>query len=112
MIAAGSVALDGLRGRFAGSSFTLGQPIAAVVAVLALLAPVLAAVWFGAGLTSVVRKAPASSVPAFVAADSESAQAPRTLVIDDDTAGRVRYSLLTGPGPQLGDAETGPPVEA
>lgn len=112
MIAAGSVALDGLRGRFAGSNFTLGQPVAAVVAIVALLAPVLAAVWFGVGLTSVVRKAPASSVPAFVAADSESAQAPRTLVIDDDTAGRVRYSLLTGPGPQLGDAETGPPVEA
>jgi GT2 family glycosyltransferase len=112
MIAAGAVALDGLRARLAGSSFTLGQPLAAVVAAFALLAPVLAAGWFAVGLTFVVRKAPATSVPAFVAADSESAQAPRTLVIDDDTAGRVRYSLLTGPGPQLGDAETGPPVSA
>jgi len=48
-------------------------------------------------------------VPAFVAADSESAQAPRSLVIDDDAGGRVRYSLLNGPGPLLGDAETSPP---
>ena len=58
----------------------------------------------------VVRKAPESSVPAFVAADSESAQAPRTLVIDDDSTGRVVYTLLNGPGARLGDAETVPPA--
>jgi hypothetical protein len=110
MIAAGSVALDGLRARLAGSSFTFGQPLAAAVAVVALLAPLLTALWFGGGLDFALRKAPPSSVPAFVAADSESSQAPRTLVLDDDNAGRVRYSLLTGPGLQLGDAETGPPV--
>jgi hypothetical protein len=110
MIAATAVAVDGLRGRLGGSSFNFGQPIAAIVGVLALLAPVLSAAWFAGGLDMVVRRAPESSVPAFVAADSESPQAPRTLVIDDDAAGRVRYALLNGPGPQLGDAETGPPA--
>ena len=110
MIAAAAVAIDGLRERMAGRSFSIGQPIAIVVAVAALLAPVLSAAWFGAGLRLDVRRAPATSVPAFVAADSDSAQAPRTLVIDDDVAGRVSYALLNGPGPELGDAETGPPA--
>ncbi len=111
-IAMAAVAIEGLRARLAGSSFTLGQPLALVVAVVALLAPVLSAVWFGFAVDGVVRKAPASAVPAFVAADAESPQAPRTLVIADDSAGRVRYSLLNGAGPILGDAETGPPAAA
>ena len=112
LIAMAAVAVEGLRARLAGSSFTLGQPLALLVAIVALLAPVLSAVWFGSGPDTVVRKAPAAAVPAFVAADAESAQAPRTLVIDDDSAGRVRYSLLNGAGPTLGDAETGPPAAA
>lgn len=112
LIVMAALAADGLRSRFAGSSFTLGQPIAFAVAIVALLAPVLTAAWFAVGLDSVVVKAPASSVPAFVAADSESPQAPRTLMIDDDRAGRVQYTLLNGPGPILGDAETGPPASA
>jgi GT2 family glycosyltransferase len=112
MIAAAAVAVDGLRARFAGSSFSFGQPLAGAVAVLALLAPVLTAGWFVVGLNLTIHRAPASQVPAFVAADSESAQAPRTLVISDDSAGRLSYSLLNGPTLELGDAETGPPVEA
>ena len=111
MIVAATVAIDGLRERLAGSSFTFGQPLAAVVAVLALLAPLVTAGYFVAGLEQAVIKGPLSQVPAFVAADSESAQAPRSLVIDDDAGGRVRYSLLTGPGPTLGDAETSPPQD-
>ncbi len=112
LIAMAAVAADGLRTRFIGSSFTLGQPLALGVAALALLAPVLSAALFAIGLDSVVRKAPASSVPAFVAADAEGAQAPRTLLLADDRAGRVKYSLLNGAGPALGDAETGPPASA
>lgn len=110
MIAAAAVAIDGLRERMAGRSFTLGQPIAIIVAAAALLAPILSAGWFSAGLRLDIRKAPATSVPAFVAADADSPQAPRTLVIDADSAGRVTYALLNGPGPELGDAETGPPA--
>ena len=108
LIALAAVAADGLRDRFIGTNFTLGQPLALLVAFAALLAPVLSAGWFGVGLTSFVKKEPASPLPAFVAADSESAQAPRTLVLATDVAGRVRYSLLNGTGPLLGDAEVGP----
>ncbi|MCX6433399.1 MAG: hypothetical protein NTX29_11620 [Actinobacteria bacterium] len=112
LITMAAVAVDGLRSRLGGSSFTLGQPLALVVAIVALLAPILSAAWFSMGMASVVVKLPASAVPAFVAADAEGAQAPRTLMLTDDEAGRVRYSLLNGPGPELGDAETGPPASA
>ncbi|MHB1211378.1 MAG: glycosyltransferase [Candidatus Nanopelagicales bacterium] len=112
MIAAAAVGFDGLRDRFIGRSFSLGQPIALAAAVVALLAPVLSAGWYLAGLPSDLRRAPASAVPAFVGADSQTPQAPRTLVIEGDVAGRVTYSLLNGPGPRLGDAETGPPASA
>jgi GT2 family glycosyltransferase len=110
LVVMAAVAADGLRERFAGSSFTLGQPLAAVLAVLAILAPALTAVAFGAGLPSVVRKESPVAVPAFVAADAEGPQAPRTLMLDDDRAGRVAYTLINGAGPMLGDAETGPPA--
>lgn len=112
LIAMAAVAVDGLRARLAGSSFTLGQPLALVVAVLALLAPVLTAGMYVTGVPFVVRKDPATAVPAFVAADSESPQAPRTLLLDSDRAGRITYTLLNGPGLVLGDAETGPPASS
>lgn len=112
MIAMGAVAVDGLRSRLAGRSFTLATPVALVAAAVAVLAPVLSAGWYVGGLDTALRRAPATAVPAFVAADSESAQAPRTLILDSDRAGRVTYALVNGPSPLLGDAETGPPAEA
>jgi hypothetical protein len=58
-----------------------------------------------------MRKAPQSVVPAFVAAEAESPQAPRTLVLRQDRAGRVTYSLVNGDGPVLGQADVNPPAE-
>jgi GT2 family glycosyltransferase len=112
LIAMAAVAVHGLRDRFIGTSFTPAQPVALLVALAALLAPVLTAGWFAFGLPSALVKAPRSPLPAFVAADAVSAQAPRTLMIGTDAYGRVTYSLINGIGPQLGDAETGPPASA
>lgn len=112
LVAMAAVAVHGLRDRFIGTSFSLGQPLALIVVLAALLAPLLTSLWFVSGLPSVVRKEPASPLPAFVAADAVSAQAPRTLIIATDVAGRVQYSLINGTGPMLGDAETGPPASA
>ena len=50
-------------------------------------------------------------MPAFVAADSLSPAAPRTLLLRADQAGRVLYTMLNGPGPVLGDADMAPPGE-
>lgn len=110
LIAACAVAAEGLRGRLVGSSFSLGQPVTAFVALVALLVPAVSAVVFMVGLDLVVRRAPASSFPAFVAADAQSPQAPRTLVLEQVPDGPVRYSLINGAGLTLGDAETEPPA--
>lgn len=111
LIAMAAVAVHGLRDRFIGTNFSLSQPVALVLALAAVLAPVLTSIWFVGGLPSVVRKASVSPLPAFVAADAASAQAPRTLVVSAADVDRVDYNLLNGIGLQLGDAETGPPAE-
>ena len=110
LIAAAAVAAEGLRGRLVGSSFTLGQPLTAFVALAALVVPLVSAGALVIGVDIALRRAPASSFPAFVAADSESPQAPRTLILEQVPDGPVRYSLVNGSGQTLGDAETEPPA--
>lgn len=110
MIAASAVAVEGLRDRFAGQDFSLGQPLAAVAAITAVIAPILAAAWWIPGTDTVVIRAPRTDVPAFVAAEANGPQAPRTLVLSDNGQGVVRYTLLGGSALALGDAETAPPA--
>ena len=111
LIAASGVAVQGLRERFAGQNFTLGQPLAAIAVLGALVAPIAGAVWWIPGGDDVVVRAPRSNVPAFVAAEAVGPQAPRTLILSDDGEGQVRYTLLGGAALQLGDAETPPPAQ-
>jgi GT2 family glycosyltransferase len=110
MIAAGGVAVEGLRERFVGQNFTLGQPLAVIATLTALLAPALAAVWWIPATDDVLVRAPASDVPAFVAAEAIGPQAPRTLILSDNGEGQVRYTLLGGDALMLGDADTPPPA--
>lgn len=110
MIAACGVGVQGLRERFAGQNFTLGQPLAAVAVLGSLVAPIAGALWWVPGGDDVVVRAPRSNVPAFVAAEAVGPQAPRTLILSDDGQGQVRYTLLGGAALQLGDAETPPPA--
>jgi hypothetical protein len=110
MICAAAYAADGLRARVTRADFNLMQPIGFLVALLAIAAPAASAVLWAPVATGELRKAPINAVPAFVAADSVSPQAPRTLVLRQDSAGRVRYSLIDGAGPRLGDADVAPPA--
>jgi hypothetical protein len=110
MISAGGVAVEGLRERFAGANFSLGQPLAVIATITALAAPVLAAAWWIPATDNVVQRAPASDVPAFVAAEASGPQAPRTLILSDNGEGQVRYTLLGGQALMLGDADTPPPA--
>ena len=89
------------------------QQLGAAALVIALvLAPVAsAAVLVVRGIGGTVVRTDETVVPAFVAADSASASLPRTLVLRTPGGG-VSYALITGEGPQLGDAETGPPGSA
>ena len=110
MIGAAAYAADGLRARVTRADFNLMQPVGFFVAVLAIAAPAASAVLWAPVATGELRKAPINAVPAFVAADAVSPQAPRTLVVRQDSAGRVRYSLIDGAGPRLGDADVAPPA--
>ena len=76
MIAACGIAFDGLRQRFAGQSFTLGQPLAAIGLVAAALTPIAAAVRWIPAHDDVVQRAPRRDVPAFVAAEADGPQPP------------------------------------
>ena len=111
MIASCGIAFDGLRQRFAGQSFTLGQPLAAIGLFAAALTPVAAAVWWIPANDDVVQRAPRLDVPAFVAAEADGPQAPRTLVLTDNGQGEVRYMLIGGSALTLGSAETMPEPE-
>lgn len=111
LAAAGAFGGDGLRNQLRHASFTLGQPALILVAALAVMAPLLSiGAWLpdGAGL---LRRASPEVVPAFVAADALSPQAPRTLVLRQDRDGGVRYWLVNGSGPTLGDADVNPGAE-
>ena len=112
LIAAAALGAQGLRTRFVGQSFSAGQP-AAVVAVLgALLAPVLSIGWLISASGSTLYRGDRAAVPAFVAADAFSPQAPRTLIINDSKSGRVTYTVINGAGLTLGDADVPPPAES
>ena len=111
LLVAAALAADGLRERISGASFGVLQPIVAVVVVIALLAPLGVAITWFPNAEGELRRAPISTVPAFVQADALSPQAPRTLVLRQQPDGRVLYSLINGIGPILGDAEVAPGQE-
>lgn len=106
-----ALAFDGLRDYLAQTTFTVLQPLSIVLLIAAISAPALSAVLWLPIAEGVMRKGSQSVVPAFVAAEAQSPQAPRTLVLRQDRAGRVSYSLINGDGPVLGQADVSPPAE-
>ena len=111
LVLAAALAADGLRDHIGGASFSFDQPIAVVVTIVAVLTPLACALLWFPNAADELHKSSPSAVPAFVAADSLSPAAPRTLLLRADRAGRVLYTMLNGPGPVLGDADMSPPGE-
>lgn len=110
MIGAAVIGVDGLQRRFARANFNILQPLVVVIAVAAGLAPVLVAGFWVPQATDDLVNGPRRVVPAFVAADATGPSAPRTLMLHQSPDGVVRYTLVNGAGPVLGDAETAPPA--
>ncbi len=107
VVAAAAVA-DGASSRLAGASFGWQQPLVAVVAVAALVAPLLGLGWwlFAQGQPLLRRDSPVP-VPAFMADSQQTPQARRTLILSARPAG-VTASLSRGPGLYIGqDAVVG-----
>ncbi len=108
LIGAAAVAADGLRADIAGASFTVAQPVIVITLLLAVLSPAVVAIAWLPNAQGVMRKADASAVPAFVAADAASPAAPRTLMLTQSSTRAVTYALINGSGPTLGDADVTP----
>ncbi len=105
LLCAGLVGAEGARARVAEQSFGWRQPVAALIALAAGLAPLIAAcVWMLGGADGPIERRDPVQVPAFVAEEARTRDQARTLVLDGDAA-RVDYILVRGSGARLGDAE-------
>ncbi|MFE2545913.1 glycosyltransferase [Actinacidiphila glaucinigra] len=105
LLAAAAVGAEGAKERLAASGFGWRQPVAALVALAAVLAPLAAAVgWMAGGADGPLERRDPTQVPAFVAEESTTRDQARTLVVSG-TPAHVSYALVRGAGARLGDAE-------
>ncbi|MCT2593605.1 glycosyltransferase family 2 protein [Streptomyces sp. N2-109] len=109
LLSAAAVGADGARERVASRSFGWQQPVAGLIAVAAVAAPLIAAVgWMSDGADGPLSRRDPVQVPAFVAEESGTEDQPRTLVLAGDdadgAASGVSYTLVRGSGARLGDA--------
>ncbi|MGW7525526.1 glycosyltransferase [Streptomyces sp. NPDC054783] len=106
LLAAAVLGADGARARVAEQSFGWRQPVAALIAFACAAGPLLVvAGWMIRGAAGPLERRDPTQVPAFVAEDSTTGDRARTLILDSDSAVRVRYSLVRGSGARMGDAE-------
>jgi GT2 family glycosyltransferase len=111
--------------RLSARDFGVVQPVLGAVAVLALLAPLVGAgAWTVRGAQGPLHRADASLVPAHVAAEADTADRPRTLVLRparSDLVGAVpagevpaalAYVLVRGGSPEFGAADLSVPRAA
>ncbi|MDQ0991274.1 GT2 family glycosyltransferase [Streptomyces sp. V3I7] len=106
LLAAAALGADGARARVAEQSFGWRQPVAALIALASAVGPLLAAAtWMIGGADGPVERRDPVQVPAFVAEESGTRDQARTLVLDSDSAARVRYTLVRGSGARMGDGE-------
>jgi GT2 family glycosyltransferase len=107
LVLAAVVGAEGARERIARSSFGWRQLAAVAVTVTALAVPVLAGPWWAVqGAGGPLQRRDPVLLPAFVAAEGEHADRPRTLALRQRERGGLSYALLRADGPRLGDADT------
>ncbi|MER5464113.1 glycosyltransferase family 2 protein [Streptomyces sp. NPDC002668] len=106
LLAAAVLGAEGGRSRVAAQNFGWRQPVAALIALAAGIAPLLAAGnWMLSGAAGPLQRRDPVQVPAFVAEESDTRDQPRTLVLGGASAAKVSYTLVRGSGSRLGDAE-------
>ncbi|WP_406218146.1 glycosyltransferase [Streptomyces decoyicus] len=105
LLCAAAIGAEGIRTRMANLGFGWKQPVAVLIALASVLAPLVAAVsWMITGAAGPLERRTPEQVPAFVAEESGTADRARTLVLDGKP-GHVDYSLVRGSGARLGDAD-------
>ncbi len=113
LIAAAVLGSGGLQDSLSRRAFGWRQPVAVLVVAVALLTPAAAAVsWVARGVEGPLNRASADVLPAFVAAAAQSPSHPTTLVLAERRGQPVRFTVLRGAGPTLGDADLAPSAAA
>lgn len=110
LLVAAMVGAHGAAGRLAVREFGFAQPIAALIAAVAVAGPgVAGAAALTRGAGDPLERDSAVLVPAFVAAEAETSDRPRTLALRARKAtGSLSYSLVRDSGPRLGAADVAP----
>jgi len=94
----------------AGTSFGWRQPAAALLAISVLLAPVFSVGLFVLGADGPLHRTQREVLPAFVAAEMQTPERPRSLVLRRGVRDRIVYDLLAAPQPQTGDIDVAAPA--
>jgi GT2 family glycosyltransferase len=112
LLVAAVIGNDGVLRRLSAQGFSVWQAVAVVVTAMAVLAPVVYGLsWMARGAAEPIVRDDPELLPAFVAAQAQSPDRPRTLVLRTEPD-RVAYALLRSTGPHLGDAEVVPQRDA
>jgi GT2 family glycosyltransferase len=102
-VTAVAVAGTGITGQLAGRSFGWRQPLGLVVAVAALLTPVVGVLWWAtAGVGGPLDRGPAHRIPAYMTDAAVRDTDQGVLVVRREGAG-LGYTLLRGEGVRLGE---------
>lgn len=106
LLAAAVLGAEGVRTRVATQSFGWRQPVAVLVGVAAVVAPLVSGLnWMASGAGEPLKRDTAVQVPAFVAEESGTSDQPRTLVLGGLSEGQLSYTLVRGSGARLGDGD-------
>ncbi|GAA1955734.1 glycosyltransferase family 2 protein [Kitasatospora viridis] len=107
LLAAAAIGADGANARVAGIAFGWRQPVAALVVLSAVLAPLGTGLWWAvSGADGPLHRTSAGQLPAFIAVEAVTPDRARTLVLSGDAgADSVRYALVRGSGLTLGQTE-------
>ncbi|MEV6649451.1 glycosyltransferase [Streptomyces sp. NPDC051219] len=106
LLGAAVMGADGAKERVAAQSFGWRQPVAALIALAAVVGPLVAAAgWMIGGADGPLTRRDPVQVPAFVAEESGTRDQARTLVLGGTSQAEVSYTLVRGSGGRLGDAE-------
>ncbi|HEV2641017.1 MAG TPA: glycosyltransferase [Actinocrinis sp.] len=111
LITATVVGAEGARERVANAAFGWRQPLTLLITGAAVLAPVAAGGWWVVrGAQGPVARIPADQLPAYVQVEGQSAAQPRSLLLTERPDGSIGYSIVSGAGATIGDADIRPPA--
>lgn len=113
LVGAAVLAADGVRERLAARSFGWRQPVAALLALAAVLAPLVGvASWVRRGAAGPLDRRVPAALPAAAVAQLDRAPGSRVLWLRPEAPDRVSYVLSLPVGPNLADADLPQPGAA